>query len=101
MVLPTVGGLVLETALEAGAKAFSYGLPCWKRTEDPSNGQIVKDENYLIDNLIFIMLLRVRQEVKWKVDGLRSRFQVGNLSPTCPQRTRRRMGHPPLRRGEK
>jgi hypothetical protein len=39
-----------------------------------------KIEYYLIDNQYIFMLSQLTDEVNGKADGLRSRFQIGNLS---------------------
>ena len=43
--------------------------------------RLSKSIDYLLDNHHVVILSGLEQEIKEKVDGLRRRFQIGNLAP--------------------
>jgi len=50
--------------------------------------------DYLLVDVIAIMLSHVTNQVKEKVEGLRARFQIGNLAPTLFAKNAEKDGAP-------
>jgi hypothetical protein len=73
MVLKVVTGKILETW--ELARGVAGAVPFWNRWY----GSVVKDRDYLIDNLCVYMLSQLRVEVKRKAVERLIWFHFGNL----------------------